>query len=80
MAGIAQVAGETADAAYFSAKAQDYYRRWEEFAIDPSGQHTMLAYQWRSSWGLREFPLPPRLTPFPLLLNCDFFFRLDASS
>lgn len=52
MGAIAQVAGQPADAASFSATAGDYYARWEGLAIDPAEQHTLLSYQWRSSWGL----------------------------
>ncbi|KAK8022763.1 hypothetical protein PG993_013530 [Apiospora rasikravindrae] len=29
-----------------------YYRDWESYGIAPSRDHTLLAYQWRSSWGL----------------------------
>ncbi|KAI0018896.1 DUF1793-domain-containing protein [Xylariomycetidae sp. FL0641] len=52
MASIATLAGETYDALNFSATARSYYSQWEYYAIDPSHQHTTLAYQWRSSWGL----------------------------
>ncbi|KAI1088020.1 DUF1793-domain-containing protein [Rostrohypoxylon terebratum] len=51
MSAIARVVGNS-DAEFFSATAESYYARWESLAIDPSGQHTLLAYQWRSSWGL----------------------------
>ncbi len=54
MAAVARVTEHDEDAASFSTLAQDYYQQWEKMAIDPSGKHTMLAYQWRSSWGLRE--------------------------
>lgn len=52
MGAIAQAVGQPADAASFSATASDYYRQWEELAIDPTENHTLLSYQWRSSWGL----------------------------
>lgn len=52
MGAIAQIAGHPEDAANFSAMASDYYRQWEALAIDPSEKHTLLSYQWRSSWGL----------------------------
>ncbi|RYP78166.1 hypothetical protein DL769_003247 [Monosporascus sp. CRB-8-3] len=52
MSAVARVVGEEGDAAEFSRTAVDYYGRWEEMAMDPAGNHTMLAYQWRSSWGL----------------------------
>lgn len=52
MGAIAQAAGHPADAANLSATASDYYTRWEKLAVDPAERHTLLAYQWRSSWGL----------------------------
>ncbi|RYO80743.1 hypothetical protein DL762_007491 [Monosporascus cannonballus] len=52
MSAIARVVGEEGDAGEFSRTAVDYYGRWEEMAMDPAKNHTMLAYQWRSSWGL----------------------------
>ncbi|XXH01615.1 coq1 putative hexaprenyl diphosphate synthase [Hypoxylon texense] len=52
MSAVARVVGNAEDAAAFATKATDYYEQWEGFAIDPSGRHTLLAYQWRSSWGL----------------------------
>ncbi|OTA54452.1 DUF1793-domain-containing protein, partial [Hypoxylon sp. EC38] len=52
MSAIARVAGKEDDASNFTSKATSYYDQWEDLAIDPSGKHTLLAYQWRSSWGL----------------------------
>ncbi|KAI2635823.1 DUF1793-domain-containing protein [Hypomontagnella submonticulosa] len=52
MASISRVVGNPDDAAKFSDKATSFYDQWEDYAIDPSGKHTLLAYQWRSSWGL----------------------------
>ncbi|KAK2615490.1 hypothetical protein N8I77_002240 [Diaporthe amygdali] len=52
MGAIAQVVDQPGDAANFSAIASDYYGQWEGLAIDPTEQHTLLSYQWRSSWGL----------------------------
>ncbi|KAI1644047.1 DUF1793-domain-containing protein [Daldinia loculata] len=52
MSSISRVVGNPTDAAKFSDKATSYYDQWENLAIDPSGKHTLLAYQWRSSWGL----------------------------
>ncbi|KAK8057109.1 glutaminase [Apiospora saccharicola] len=31
---------------------QRFYQEWESFGIAPSRDHTLLTYQWRSSWGL----------------------------
>ncbi|KAI1763114.1 DUF1793-domain-containing protein [Hypoxylon sp. FL1150] len=52
MSAIARVVGEAEDASVFATRATDFYEQWEGYAIDPSGRHTLLAYQWRSSWGL----------------------------
>ncbi|KAL1897136.1 hypothetical protein Sste5346_004341 [Sporothrix stenoceras] len=52
MGEIARIAGQPGDAAHFKTLAQDYYRQWTYLAIDPNRTHTLLAYQWRSSWGL----------------------------
>lgn len=49
------------DAANFSATAIQYLNQWEIFAIDPDEQHTLLAYQWRSSWGLLYNTYPDKL-------------------
>lgn len=52
MAEISNAVGDTTRAADYSKFARDYYSSWTDLAIDPSGTHTLLAYQWRSSWGL----------------------------
>lgn len=61
MSGVATVAGVPADAANFSTTAASYYKQWEYFAIDPSGRHTMLGYEWRSSYGLLYNTYPDKL-------------------
>ncbi|KAI6081049.1 DUF1793-domain-containing protein [Hypoxylon rubiginosum] len=52
MSAIARVVGNPEDAVAFATQASLYYELWEGHAIDPSKRHTLLAYQWRSSWGL----------------------------
>ncbi|ERT01200.1 hypothetical protein HMPREF1624_02442 [Sporothrix schenckii ATCC 58251] len=53
MGEIARIAGQPHDADHFETIARDYYRKWVYLAVDPTGHsHTLLAYQWRSSWGL----------------------------
>lgn len=52
MSAIARIADQPIDATNFSVTASEYYQNWTYFAIDPSKNHTMLAYEWRSSWGL----------------------------
>lgn len=50
MGAIARVAGAPCDG--FAALARRYYQAWEELAIEPGRRHSVLAYGWRSSWGL----------------------------
>lgn len=52
MSAVARISDEPADAETFSTTASEYYQNWTYLAIDPSENHTLLAYQWRSSWGL----------------------------
>ncbi|KAK8117388.1 glutaminase [Apiospora kogelbergensis] len=40
------------DGGVTDAIVRSYYSDWEKFGISPSRDHTLLAYQWRSSWGL----------------------------
>lgn len=54
MSEISSAVGDEFNALNYSATAQNYYDQWTEYGIDPSGTHTLLAYQWRSSWGLCE--------------------------
>ncbi|KAI9669342.1 MAG: hypothetical protein M1831_000378 [Alyxoria varia] len=61
MSEISRLVGDDALADNYSAYARDYYTRWEYLAIDPSEQHTLLAYQWRSSWGLLYNAYPDKL-------------------
>ncbi|MCJ1381187.1 hypothetical protein MMC17_004296 [Xylographa soralifera] len=61
MAGVAQIAGTAADALNFSTTAVNYFKQWEYFAIDPSGRHTLLSYEWRSSYGLLYNTYPDKL-------------------
>lgn len=61
MASMANVVGNPADATNFSTVSTSYYAAWEDLAIDPTGTHTVLAYQWRSSWGLLYNTYPDKL-------------------
>lgn len=49
---IARAVSKPADQARFANISATYITQWESFAIDPSGKHTLLSYQWRSSYGL----------------------------
>lgn len=61
MSFISAAVGDAANAANYSSTATRFYAQWEEMAIDPSGRHTLLAYQWRSSWGLLYNIFPDKL-------------------
>lgn len=58
---ISEVVGNTTAATLYNTIATDFFQRWTEFAIDPSGRHTLLAYQLRSSWGLLYNTYPDKL-------------------
>jgi len=77
MAEIARAVGDTAQAQNYSATAQEYYDRWTDFAIDPSGTHTVLAYQWRSSWGLLYNTYPARLLNLSIIP--DTLFQMQSA-
>ena len=61
MGQISTVVGNTTAAQNYTAYAQQYYDQWQDFAIDPSERHTVLAYQFRSSWGILYNVYPDKL-------------------
>jgi hypothetical protein len=61
MSFISEALGDLRAAANYSATASSYYTQWEKFAVDPSGTHTMLAYQSRGSFGLLYNTYPDKL-------------------
>ncbi|KAK8075980.1 hypothetical protein PG994_003252 [Apiospora phragmitis] len=44
--------GAAAPVTVTDATVRAYYRDWESYGIAPTRDHALLAYQWRSSWGL----------------------------
>ncbi|KAL8927802.1 MAG: hypothetical protein Q9208_002218 [Pyrenodesmia sp. 3 TL-2023] len=52
MAEIASLTDHAEEAANYSSTATSFYQQWETFAIAPDGTHTLLSYQWRSSYSL----------------------------
>ncbi|KAL9599405.1 MAG: hypothetical protein Q9219_003842 [cf. Caloplaca sp. 3 TL-2023] len=56
-----------AAAANYSATASSFYTQWETHAIDPSGTHTLLSYQWRSSYSLLYNVYPALLLNLPII-------------
>lgn len=67
MANIATIAGDATASQNYSSTASSFYSRWETFAIDPSGRHTLLSYQWRSSYGLLYNTFPNMLLSLNLI-------------
>ncbi|KAI4806163.1 DUF1793-domain-containing protein, partial [Aureobasidium sp. EXF-8846] len=61
MSFISGALGDLSAAANYSVTAASYYAQWEQFAIDPSDTHTMLAYQSRGSFGLLYNTYPDKL-------------------
>ena len=52
MSFISTLANDPNSSQNYSSTASTFYKQWEGFAIDPSEKHTILGYQWRSSYGL----------------------------
>jgi Domain of unknown function (DUF1793) len=61
MADIASIVNNIADSAMYNSTAKSYYAQWSTLTIDPSNTHTLLAYEWRSSWGLLYNIFPAKL-------------------
>lgn len=61
MSVISEVVGDSTQATMYANIAKEYYQQWEYFAIDPSEKHTLLGYEWRSSWGLLYNTFPDKL-------------------
>ncbi|KAK4934972.1 hypothetical protein LTR10_023878 [Elasticomyces elasticus] len=79
MAEIASATGNAANATTYTTLATEYFNNWTTLAIDPSGHHTMLGYQWRSSWGLLYNIFPARLLSLPIIpdsiydMQCTYY-------
>ena len=67
MASIATIANDAVSSQNYSSTASSFYRQWEELAIDPSERHTLLSYQWRSSYGLLYNTFPDTLLDLNLI-------------
>lgn len=66
MSRIATISGDASNAENYTRTAHEYLSQWMRLAIDPSGKHTMLAYQFRSSFSQLYNSFPD------LLLGLDF--------
>ena len=61
MAGVASVVADAASVQNYTVTASNYFSTWEYYGIDPSHSHTLLGYDWRSSWGLLYNTYPDKL-------------------
>ncbi|KAL8999404.1 MAG: hypothetical protein Q9169_001718 [Polycauliona sp. 2 TL-2023] len=83
MAQIALVNNDSLASQDYSLTAQQYYAQWEELAIDPEGKHTMLAYNWRSSYNLLYNIYPALLLNLSIIpsslyeMQCAFYPRVS---
>ncbi|CAL8581793.1 hypothetical protein XPA_007477 [Xanthoria parietina] len=79
MAQIALANNDPSAAANYSATALAFYKQWEQLAIDPTGTHTLLAYNWRSSYSLLYNIYPAYLLSLPIIpsrlyeMQCRFY-------
>lgn len=67
MVSIATIADDATSSQNYSSTASSFYSQWEELAIDPSERHTLLSYQWRSSYGLLYNTFPDVLLNLNLI-------------
>jgi hypothetical protein len=74
---VATLAGQTADAANFSATTSDFIQRWQTYAIDPSRKHTVLSYQYRASYGLLYNTYPDMLLNLSIIPQQVFDMQSD---
>lgn len=67
MAEISLAIGKGNESTNFTKTSQDYMNRWKKLSIDPTNTHTVLSYQWRSSWGLLYNTYPDKLLRLGLI-------------
>ncbi|KAL8709429.1 MAG: hypothetical protein Q9220_005812 [cf. Caloplaca sp. 1 TL-2023] len=74
MAEIARLNNDSVSADNYTATAQSYYTAWEHLAIAPSSgpPHTLLSYQWRSSYSLLYNTYPALLLNLSIIPNSLF--------
>lgn len=77
MAEISNAVGDAVLANNYSMTANEYYGNWTEYAIDPTGKHTLLGYQWRSSWGLLYNTYPSKLLNLSIIPESLFKMQSD---
>ncbi|KAL8668741.1 MAG: hypothetical protein Q9168_006637, partial [Polycauliona sp. 1 TL-2023] len=79
MSRIATLTNDPLASKNFSLTATKYYAQWETLAIDPEEKHTVLAYEWRSSWNLLYNIFPAMLLGLDVIpkglyeMQCAFY-------
>ena len=69
MSFVSTIANDSFGFQNYSKTAITFYAEWEDYAIDPSGTHTILAYQWRSTYSLLYNIYPDMLLDLNLIPN-----------
>lgn len=69
MSFMSTLANDSFGSQNYSRTATNFYDRWEDLAIDPSGKHAMLAYQWRSTYSLLYNTYPNVLLDLNIIPN-----------
>ncbi|KAL8645777.1 MAG: hypothetical protein Q9210_006522, partial [Variospora velana] len=79
MAEIARIcsADDPSVAASYASTAAAYYTQWETYALDPAHTHTLLAYQWRSSYSLLYNIYPALLLDLPIIPDSLYALQSD---
>ena len=67
MSFISTLANDPTNSKNYSSTASNFYTQWEGFAIDPSEKHTILSYQWRSTYSLLYNTYPDLLLDLNLI-------------
>ena len=67
MSFISTIANDSFSSQNYSKTAADFYSQWEGLAIDPEEKHTILSYQWRSSYSLLYNTYPDLLLDLNLI-------------
>ncbi|MBW0476094.1 hypothetical protein O181_015809 [Austropuccinia psidii MF-1] len=84
MSELAHSAGQNDEGSKLRAVAEDYVKKWTEFAQSKTGKHTKLAYQLEDSWGtlynlFADRLLNLKLVPQPIYEGQDEFYPSVAN-
>ena len=77
MAETAHLLSAPSTASVYASTASSYLNQWLYLAIDPSENHAVLAYQWRSSWGLLYNLYPDKLLDLNVIPQAVYDIQSD---